>query len=184
MCVRGDLEREVVVLEHGGGDVEREVAALGQARRSQSQRAADHGHLELDAHVDGVGVQEAALGRDRVAVGVGEARERLGADDPAAGEVDDRLEGDVEPEAVDQRLHARPDPLAALLVERDALLRGARALALGDEVRGQFVLELAQLLGDRDEADQQADGGDRELAGAQREARPPGALERLRGATT
>ena len=113
-----------------------------------------------------------------VAVGVGEARERLGADDAAGGEVDDRLEGDVEPEAVDQALHARADALAALRVERRALLVRAGALALGDEVRGQLVLELAQLLGDGDEADQQADGGHRELAGAQREARPPGALER------
>ena len=66
----------------------------------------------------------------------------------------------------------------------DALLVRAGALALGDEVRGQLVLELAQLLGDGDEADQQADGGNRELAGAQRQARPPGALEELRGATT
>ncbi len=120
-----------------------------------------------------------ALGRERVALGVGEARERLGADDPAAGQVDDRLEGDVEAAAVDQRLHARLDPLAALLVERDPLLRGPRALALGHQVLGQLVLELAQLLGDRDEADQQADGGDRELAGAQRQARPPRAGEQL-----
>ena len=177
----GDQEREIVVLEHGGGDVQREVAALGQARAWQLQREPDDGQLELDAHVDGVGVEEAALGRDRVAVGVGEARERLGADDAAAGEVDDRLERDVEPEAVDHALHARLDALAAL--RRRTSTRScvrAGALALGDEVRGQLVLELAQLLGDGDEADQQADGGDRELAGAQREARPPGALEELR----
>ena len=75
----------------------------------------------------------------------------------------------------------RADALAALRVERDDLLLLAGALALGDEVRGQLLLELAQLLGDGDEADQQADGGDRELAGAQREARPPGAARRPAG---
>ena len=180
---RGDLERELVVLEHGGGDVQREVAAVGQAVLA-GQREPDHGELELDADVDGVRVEEAALGRERGAVGVGEARERLGADDAAAGEVDDRLEGDVEPVAVDKPLHARADALAALGVERDALLVLAGALALGDEVRGQLVLELAQLLGDGDEADQQADGGDRELAGAQREAGPPRALVGLGGDST
>ena len=130
----GDLEREVVVLEHGGGDVQREVAALGQARAwlsSASRMTASSSSTPMSTAC--ASRKQRSVGR-ACAVGVGEAGERLGADDPAAGQVDDRLEGDVEPVAVDQPLHARLDALAAHAVERDALLVGTGALALGDEV--------------------------------------------------
>src|SRR3954471_2802244 len=70
--VAGDHEGQLFLLQHGGGEVQCQVAAGREPVRVGFQRELDHGELELDAHVDRVGVEEAALGRDRVAVGVGE----------------------------------------------------------------------------------------------------------------
>ena len=58
--------------------------------------------------------------------------------------------------------------------------RRARSSSISSPL-AELVLELAQPVGDGDEADHQADGGDGELAGAQREARPPRARVRLGG---
>src|SRR5215218_9702939 len=128
-----------------------------------------------------MGVEERLLGRQPLAALVGEARERLGADHLAAVEVDDRLQRDVKAVAVDQPRDAVLHRFAAAAVEVRDLLLAASALALDLEPAAELDLELAQPVGDRDEADYETDGGDRELAGAQRQARPPRVLVRLRG---
>ena len=179
--VGGQQLQQLVAGQQGGGGVEREVEPLGQAVVGL-EREPHGGQLELRAELERVGVEEAvdSVGI-AIAVGVGEARERLGAHDLAAGEVDDRLQRDVHALAADQP----PDPpgelLAARAVGARELLLARGPLALGGEVGADLVLELAQLVREADEAHHQADGRDRELAGAQREARPPGVGVRLRG---
>ena len=147
------------------------------------QREPHRGQLELGAEVQRVGVQEAGLRRDRGAVGVGEARERLGADDLAAGEVHDRLQRDVEALAGDQAPDAPGEPLPARAIGARELLLARRAVALGREVGLDLQLELAQLVGEADEAHDEADGGDRELPGAQRDRWPTRCPCRPRGRT-
>jgi hypothetical protein len=134
-----------------------------------------HGRqLELDAEVQRVRVEEAVLGRDHAPVGVLEARERLRADDLAAREVHDRLQRDLEALAADQAPDAARELLPARTAGPGQLLLARSPLALGLEVGLDLALELAQLVREPDEAHHQADGGDRELARAQREAGPPG----------
>src|SRR4051794_38052717 len=55
---------EVLLLEHGGGDVQREVDAVREAVVAV-QREADDRELELHAEVDRVRVEEAALRGNR-----------------------------------------------------------------------------------------------------------------------
>ena len=175
-----DQVLEVAGAEQGGGDVERQVQALGQALLA-AQSELDDRELQLDPHAQRVGVEEGLLGRHPVAVLVGEPGQRLGADDAPAVEVDDRLQRDVEAVAFDQAGDAALLVLAPAAVEVDDLLLAAGALALHLEALAELVLEVAQAVRDRDEADDQAHGGDGELAGPQRQAGPPRAGVRLGG---
>ena len=123
-----DHERPVVVMaardqvlevaggEQGGGDVERQVQALGQALLA-AQRELDDRSSSSTPMPERVGVEEGLLGRHLVAALVGEACERLCADHAPAVEVDDRLQRDVEAVAVDQAGEAALLVLATAAVE-------------------------------------------------------------------
>ena len=109
--VRDQQGQQLVAREQRGGGVEREVEPFRQPAVS-GEGEPDGGQLQLDAQVHGMRFLEAALGRDRLPVGAGEARQRLGADHLAAREVDDRLQRDAEPLAADQAPDAPGDLLA------------------------------------------------------------------------
>ena len=69
--------------------------------------------------------------------------------------------------------------LAAVAAQVGELVLARGALALLVEAAAELVLQVAQPVGDGDEAEHEAHGRHGELAGAERQARPPGALVRL-----
>ena len=171
VVVAGDDERELVVLEHGGGDVQREVAALGQAVAWHSSAS------RITASSSSTPMSTACASRKQRSVGIAwpsASLKRASASAPttrplARSTIGWKATSSPKPSIMRcmRRGRARGGRRRgyALLVAR-ARSRSATRFAV------ELVLELAQLLGDGDEADQQADGGNRELAGAQREATP------------